>query len=128
MNKSCRYVKGFSKDPVLIPGCMAVAQSQNIQDCICDPEPNDIHPPRRAFEVEIKIGTETKEYLLWKLKEVFEQIEERGDVFNSISASPRDNSSIIVYEDPTMTLERYLKELEEYLITSAQLDAKVFKA
>ena len=75
----------------------------------------EIRPPRRPYELEIKIGGRTWDDVLYQLRELATHIPEHGMQCDSVSGSPSSNHSVSVYTDETMTDERYWRELDDYL-------------
>jgi len=72
-------------------------------------------PPRRAFELTIKIGGDTWRDVLRDLLDTARHVEQHGPQCNSVSGGYSTNHIVDVRVDPDMTHDRYVDQLEAYL-------------
>lgn len=71
--------------------------------------------PKRAFELEIRIGGDTWEDVLAHVRDLLPHIEDHGLACNSVSGSPSAYHSVEITQRPEMTHERFIKELDEHI-------------
>jgi len=74
--------------------------------------------PKRRFVLTIEIGADTWKDALRDLRDVVSALEGHVDdprLFGSCMGSPSVGHIVEVHEDPTMTHERYVEDLEKYL-------------
>lgn len=74
-----------------------------------------VEKPKRAFEVEIRVGGDTWEDVARHLRDLMIHIEDHGPRCSSVSGGPSVGSYVDIVERPEMTHERYHEELERYL-------------
>jgi hypothetical protein len=77
-----------------------------------------VKAPKRRFVLTIEIGADTWTDALRDLKDIVRGLEGHDDdprLFGSCMGSPSVGHVVEVHEDPTMTHERYVSELETYL-------------
>lgn len=72
-------------------------------------------PPRRAAEIDVRVGANNWDDAVRELKWTVEHVEDHGPSCQSVSGGPSGNHIVTVYQDPTMTHERYFEELDKYL-------------
>lgn len=74
-----------------------------------------MQPPKRAFELTIKIGGDTWEDVIHNVRDLLPHIEEHGQSCNSVSGSPSCGHIVDIQLHPEMTHERYHEELQAYI-------------
>jgi hypothetical protein len=71
--------------------------------------------PHRAYELDIHIGGDTWDEVIWNLHELANHIPDHGPACSSVSGSPSGGHSVTVTHRPEMTHEKYIEALEAYL-------------
>ena len=79
------------------------------------PEAEKPSPPRRAVEIDLHVGANNWADAVRELVETAAHIEDHGPQCSSVAGSPSSNHIVTVYQDPTMTHERYFEALDRYL-------------
>ncbi len=78
--------------------------------------------PRRRFQVTIDLGTDDEKELAWALRQITEDIIDGRR--SSVSGGPSSGWSYTVTETPDMTHDRYIKELNAYIINGSNVDCE----
>lgn len=81
------------------------------------PEAEKPSPPRRAVEIDVHVGANNWADAVRELVETAAHIEDHGPQCSSVAGSPSSNHIVTVYQDPTMTHERYFEMVDKYLAT-----------
>lgn len=72
-----------------------------------------MNQPQRAFQIEIKIGADTKQHTMSLLYEFVKDIFDDG--VSCVSVGPSSGGFHTVKKNPEMTHERYIEELDAWL-------------
>lgn len=72
-------------------------------------------PPRRAFELDIKMTGDTWKDVIRELRDLVIHIEQHGTACTSVSGGYSTSHTVQVRVDESITHESFAAELEEYL-------------
>lgn len=81
-------------------------------------EPATIPPPRRCYELDIKIGGDSWADVLRHLDELSRHIPEHGQECNSVSGGYSGNHWVTCYHDLDMTHDKYFELLDAHLAST----------
>jgi hypothetical protein len=71
-------------------------------------------PPGRRFEVELKIGGDLWEDVLWELERLLGELSSHGPACSSVSGGHSSYHIVTVTEDASMTHERFSAAIQEW--------------
>lgn len=72
-------------------------------------------PPRRKYELKVKIGADSWGDLTYELKYLLSHILDHGPQCNSVSGGSNTNHIVEISCNEEMTHDKYIKELNAYL-------------
>lgn len=78
--------------------------------------------PKRAFEINIRIGADSWELVKEELERVVAHVIDHGPVCDSVSGGPGGGHVVEIFVTEGMTHERYHAELDAYLDGSKQTE------
>ena len=81
-------------------------------------------PPRRAYELQLTLGADSRDDLCDALRSIADRIDrEQRDAAEITGGSPRVGFHLTITYDPTMTSERFHEELQDW-VAKRRLDRK----
>ena len=80
-----------------------------------------IKMPKRAFELELRVGGDSWDIVLNELQELVRHIRKNGQECSSVSGGYGSNHLVTITHDPSMTHDKYFEQLDQYI---AARDAK----
>ena len=80
-------------------------------------------PPMRALRLTLKLEADDRREMAWALRNMADQIE-REQLTVGVSGGPHSGAIYELLADPTQTHERYFREVQEYLRSAPNVEAK----